>query len=208
MAETTLRAEPRAGRGSPDARRLRAAGRVPAVVYGHGAEPLPISVEAREMRHALSGAAGANTLFDLRVGRSRHLVITRELQEHPVRHTLAHIDFQVVRRDEVVSAEVPLQLVGEALAVTRAGGTVDHTLLSIGVRARPADIPNSVEIDVSGLELGHSLHVRDLPALRNVTYDADPDTVVVVAQAPRGTAEGEAEAAEAPAEDGGEAAAR
>jgi large subunit ribosomal protein L25 len=186
MPEIPLQAEPRADLGSGESRRLRAAGRVPAVVYGHGADPMAISVDARELRHLLSGASGANTLIDLHVGSQQHLTLAREIQHHPVRQTVSHVDFQVVRRDEVVSAEVRLVLVGDAEEVTRAGGTVEQIVQSIAVRARPGDIPTGIDIDVSGLALGHTLHVRDLPQLRGVSYEADPDTVIVAAPVPHG----------------------
>ncbi len=202
MPEIALLAEPREQHGTPDSRRLRATGRVPAVVYGHGADPLPVSVDARQLRHALGGAAGSNALLDLHVGSERHLVIARELQHHPVRHTVSHVDFQVVRRDEVVSAEVPLHLVGEATELVRAGGTVEHVLLSIAVHARPADIPSSLEIDISALGIGQALHVGDLPALSGVSFDADPETVVVVAAMPRSAADAGESAGESASADG------
>jgi large subunit ribosomal protein L25 len=186
MPETTLLAEPRAGLGSSESRRLRAAGRIPAVVYGHGREPLAVSVDARDLRHALSGAAGSNALVDLHVGRARHLAIAREVQHHPVRHTVSHVDFQVVTRDEIVTADVPLHLVGEAVQVGRAGGTVEHVVQTLTVHARPGEIPAAVELDISSLAIGATLHVSDLPEIAGVRYDADPDTVVVAAPVPRG----------------------
>jgi len=146
MPDIALLLEPRAERGSASARRLRAAGRVPGVLYGHGDEPIAVSVDARVLRSALMAVRGA-PLFDVEIGDERHLAITREIQRHPVRQTVAHVDFQVVSRDEVVPAEVAIVLVGEALNVTRAGGNVDHALLSLHVRAKPADIPESIEVD-------------------------------------------------------------
>lgn len=186
MPETVLAVEPRAELGSAESRRLRAAGRVPAVVYGHGTEPVAVSIDARELRHALGGASGSNALVDLQIGDVRHLAIARELQQHPVRHTALHVDFQVVTRDEIVSAEVPLVLVGEAVEVGRAGGTVEHVVQSLTVHARPGDIPTSIEVDISSLNIGETLHVSDLPAIEGVRYDADPDTVIVAVPAPRG----------------------
>ena len=110
MAEITLVAEPGRTTGSSESRRLRAAGRIPAVVYGHGMEGLSVSVDGRELRHALSGDAGTNQLLELKIGSDSHLAMARVLQRHPVRHTVMHVDFQVVSRDEVISAEVPLVL--------------------------------------------------------------------------------------------------
>ncbi len=118
MAEVTLVAEGGRTAGSGPARRLRTAGSVPAVVYGHGMKPLAVSVNARELRAALS-AHGLNQVITLDVAGGKHLVMARELQRHPIRHTLAHVDFQVVRRDEVVHAEVAFVLTGEAVSVVR-----------------------------------------------------------------------------------------
>src|SRR5580698_7287715 len=111
MPEVTLAAEVRAERGSAPARRIRETGRIPAVLYGHDATPVAISLDARELRHALSSDAGVNALFDLAVDGKHHLAIARELQRHPVRQTLSHIDFQVVSRDELVSAAVAVHLI-------------------------------------------------------------------------------------------------
>ncbi len=130
MDEISLVAEPRSDKGSPATRRLRVSGRVPGVVYGHGVKPIPVSVDERALHGALSTEAGANALIDLTIGKTHHLALARELQRHPVRQTVAHVDFIVVRRDEIVAAEVPVTLVGEALAVSRAGGTVEQLLLS------------------------------------------------------------------------------
>ena len=185
MPEIALAAEVRSEHGSGAARRLRHEGRIPGVLYGHGVEPLAFSVNARELRSALSSDSGANALINLQLGSTSHLAIARELQRHPVRRTLSHIDFQVVRRDEVVSAEVPIHLVGEANAVVKNGGNVEHLITSIHVRARPGDIPTVIEIDISPLEFGTSIRVGELIAPAGVTIEGDPETPVVVGHAPR-----------------------
>jgi large subunit ribosomal protein L25 len=154
-------------------------------VYGHGVDPIAIAIDAKELRGALSTEAGANALFDLDISGEHRLAIARELQRHPVRQTVSHVDFQVVLRDEIVPADVPVNLLGEALSVNRAGGTVEHLLLSIHVRAKPSDIPVALEIDISNLEIGDSLRVSDLSIPADVAIDADPDTAIVVAHAPR-----------------------
>ncbi|HTW98675.1 MAG TPA: 50S ribosomal protein L25 [Acidimicrobiales bacterium] len=206
MPETILAAEPRAGLGSAESRRLRATGRVPAVLYGHGSDPLALSVDARELRHAFGADAGSNALVDLRLGTDSHLVIAREVQQHPVRHTVSHVDFQIVSRDEVIHADVPLHLVGESEEVTRGGGTIEHVVQTLSVHARAADIPAGIEIDVSGLVIGHTIHLGDLPAIKGVTYDADPDTVLVAVPVPRGMTEEEVAEEAAEAAGGGEGA--
>ncbi|MDA8062222.1 MAG: 50S ribosomal protein L25, partial [Actinomycetota bacterium] len=135
MAELTLVAEPGRATGSAASRRMRAAGRVPAVVYGHGAEPQAVSVDGRDLRIVLSGGAGVNQLLSLDVAGERHLALARVLQRDPVRSAVIHVDFQVVSRDEVISAEVPVNLVGEAKAVEQEKGIVEHILSSLTVRS-------------------------------------------------------------------------
>ena len=203
MADVKLVAELGRPTGSSSSRRLRHAGRVPAVVYGHGMKPLPISVGAREIRSALS-VHGLNQVLTLDVDGSTHLVLARQLQRHPVRHTLAHVDFQVVRRDEIVSADVPLVLVGTATLVERERGLLEHTLTSLSVRSTPEQIPQEIQVDVSGLDIGGAIRVRDLPLPSGVTTDVDPEEPVVIAAASTVAAVLAAEeAAEAVAEAGG-----
>src|ERR1700730_11422531 len=145
MAEITLGAEPGRPTGSSAARSLRASGRVPAVVYGHGGEGTSVSVDGRDLRHALSGDSGLNQLLSLQVGPETHLPMARSLQRHPVRHTVVHVDFQIVRRDEVISAEVPIVLTGEAKAVEQEQGLVEQLLTSLTVNATPGLIPPHLE---------------------------------------------------------------
>ena len=197
MPEISLAAERRAELGSAPSRRQRRSGRVPAIVYGHGVDPIAITVDERDLRGALSTDAGQNALIDLHIGKDRHLALARDLQRHPVRLNVSHVDFIVVRRDEVVSAEVPVVLVGEATAVNRAGGTVEQILLSLRVHAKPADIPRSIEFDVSELEIGDTIRLSAAVIPAGVEFDADPESTVVAGHAPRveveEAAEGEVE---------------
>lgn len=215
MPEVTLHAEVGRPLGSRAARRLRHEGKIPGVVYGHGTEPVPVAVVARELRLALSGASGSNTLLSLEAGEETFLTLAREVQHHPVRGTVIHVDFQIVGRDEVISADVPINLVGEAVEVQRADGLVEQQLFVLSVDARPADIPTAIEVDISALAIGEAVRVGDLPLPRGVATDVDPEAAVVIAQPPRvsaaaGAAEGEVAAGETAAEGGageGEAAA-
>jgi large subunit ribosomal protein L25 len=200
MAEIALIAEARTENGTRPSKRLRATGRIPAIIYGHGVRPVPISVDARDLRLALSSEAGANALFEIAVNGERHLAIARELQRHPVRHTVAHVDFQVVRRDEVVPADVPLNLVGEALATTRAGGSIEHLVLSLHVRAKPAEIPVAFEVDISDLEIGGTIRLGEIVVPSGVTIEGDPEMSVVIAHPPRVATAEETAAEEAAAE--------
>jgi len=196
MAEITLQAEVGRPLGSSATRRLRAAGKIPGVVYGHGTEPVAVAVEARDLRQALSGESGSNTLLELQAGDQTFLTLARDMQHHPVKGTVIHVDFQIVRRDEVLSAEVPINLVGEALEVHHGDGLVDQQLFSLSVRARPADIPVSIEVDVTGLTIGGSVRVADLVLPPGVITEVDGEVAVVTGQPPRvaAVAEGEEEA--------------
>jgi large subunit ribosomal protein L25 len=199
MAEVRLVAELGRTTGSSASRRLRHAGRVPAVVYGHGMQPLSVSVGARDLRTALS-AHGLNQVLTLDVDGSGHLVLARQLQRHPVRHTLSHVDFQVVRRDEVVTAEVPIVTVGAAVQVERDRGVLEHPLSSLTIRSTPEQIPQEITVDISDLEVGGAVRVRDLLLPQGVTTDVDPDEPVVIAAASTVAAEVAAEEAAEAAE--------
>jgi large subunit ribosomal protein L25 len=214
MPEVTLTAEAGRQTGSSSTRRLRSEGKIPGVVYGHGSDPIPVAVVAREFQIAMSGEAGLNTLLSLEVGKSNFLTLARDIQHHPFRNVVTHVDFQIVRRDEVISAEIPINLIGEPVEVHHGDGIVDQQLFTLTIKARPADIPPSVDIDISGLTIGASLHVSDITVPKGVELESDPAATVVAGQPPRvqATAEEEAEAAgltpeaeEAPSETSDEA---
>jgi large subunit ribosomal protein L25 len=209
MSEYKLAAENRADAGKGAARRLRAAGRIPAVLYGHGTKPKSLSIDARELSHALRTDAGANVLLELQVGRTKHLALAKEIQRHPVRGTFTHIDFILVRRGEKVHVAVPVHLVGEAPGV-REGGIADQDLYQVDVEAEVTAVPDAVEADVSGLRIGDVLRVADLKAPAGSTILEDPEASVVsvvppaVEPAPEEAEEAEAEAAEGEAAAAGE----
>lgn len=182
MAEIQLVADTGRQAGTRASNRLRREGKIPAVVYGHGIEPLSIAVDARELRHALNTEAGANALVNLSIDGRPHLTMPRVLQRHPVRHTVTHVDFQIVNRDEVMSAEVPFAIVGEAKAVQAADGVVEQALFTLTVNATPAAIPAHIEVDISDLQVGEAVRVGDLRLPEGVTTDTDPEEAVVVAQ--------------------------
>jgi large subunit ribosomal protein L25 len=207
MAEITVVAEAPRPIGSRAAGRLRAAGRIPGVIYGHGRDPLPISVEGRDLRAALTTDAGLNALLALQVGGETHLTLAREIQRHPVRSTVIHVDFLIVSRDEVVQAEVPVNLIGEARRVVQGDGLIEQQLNSLTVHATPANIPSHVEVDISEMDIGDTIRVSDIALPAGVTTDLDPEEPVVIAARGGGLEEpGEAEeAAEAASTDGAEA---
>jgi large subunit ribosomal protein L25 len=185
MADVTLAAEVGRSTGTRATRRLRREGKIPGVIYGHGSEPVPVAVAGRELRLALTGEAGVNQLLTLDTGGTTYLTLARELQRHPVAQTLTHVDFQIVRRDEIIAAEVPITLVGEAIEVHHGDGLVDQQLFALTIHARPADIPPNIELDVSALTIGGQLRISDLTLPAGVTTDLDPETAVVAGQPPR-----------------------
>jgi len=197
MNEVSLVADVGRVKGSAEARRLRTAGKVPGVLYGHGVDSLSLAVGSRELRAALTSDAGLNALISLDVNGQRHLAMARQLQKHPVRRTIDHIDFVIVRRDEVVSAEVNVHLVGEALEVEHADGLVEQQMFSLVVHATPGDIPNAIEVDITSLSIGEAIRVGDLKLPSGVTTEVDPEDTVVAGQASRTAAEVEEEDAEA-----------
>ncbi len=195
MPEITLAAEVGRPTGSSATRRLRAEGKIPGVVYGHGSDPVPVAVVGRELRTALSGEAGLNTLLDLDVAGTSYLTLARDIQRHPVKGVVTHVDFQIVRRDEVISAEVPVTLVGEATEVHHADGIIEQQLFNLTVKAKPADIPTVLEVDISGLAVGLTLKVSDITLPAGVDVDGDPEAPVVTGLPPRVQIEAETEEA-------------
>lgn len=183
MAEIQLTAETGREPGTRSSKRLRREGKIPAVVYGHGADPVSIAVDARELRHALNTEAGVNALVNLSIDGDKQLTMARVLQRHPVRNTVTHVDFQVVRRDEVMAADVPFTLVGEAKEVTNNDGVVEQALFALTIHATPANIPAHIEVDISGLTIGDAIRVGDLKLPSGVTTEVDPEEAIVVGQA-------------------------
>src|ERR671934_2849085 len=159
--ERKLKADRRDAAGKGAARKLRAIGRVPGVVYGHGMEPVPVAVDGRELYHVLHTDAGSNVLIDLAVGSDRHLTLAREIQRDLVRGQFLHVDFLAVRRDEKIHVDVPVHLIGESHGV-KEGGVVEHHLWDLKVECLPTNVPQSIEADISGLAIGDSLRVADL----------------------------------------------
>jgi len=187
MADVTLTVENRTDRGSRPAGRMRRGGLVPAVVYGLDTDPLTVAVPARELAHILSGESGANTLIRLQLDGDEQLTLARQIQRHPTRGEVVHVDFVRVRRDVAVTAEVPLHLVGEAPG-TRDGGLLEQLLFSLTVEAKPADIPTVVEVDVSRLEIGSQVRIEDLTVSTDVAFQHDADQLVAQVVMPRAVA--------------------
>jgi large subunit ribosomal protein L25 len=200
MDEVSLVADVGRVKGSSESRRLRRSGKVPGVLYGHGIEPIDVAVGSRELRAALTSESGLNALISLDVEGKKHLAMARQLQRHPTRRTIDHVDFLIVRRDEVITAEVPVHLIGEAEQVERADGMVEQGMFTLMVHAKPADIPNAIEVDISELGIGDVIRVADLKLPTGVTTEVDAEEPVVTGTTTRMAAETEAEEEAAAAE--------
>ena len=183
--------------GSRSSTRLRTDGLVPAVVYGLGRDAIAVSVPWPDLRRALTTEAGLNALITLDVDGQKDLAIIKDLQRHPVRRNVLHIDFLRVDPDAPVAVEVPLILVGEAKLVEARKGIVDQPLKSLTVKAKPADIPSQIEIDITNLDIGVAITVETLTLPAGVTTDIDDSIQLVLGLATRFSAEDGAEAGEA-----------
>lgn len=179
MSETKLAAQLRSQSGSPAARRIRADGHIPGVLYGQGMTPISVTVERRELRLALSGPAGANTVLAFEVDGKSYPAVVKEMQRHPVKRSVSHIDFLQVNMNEEITVSVPLHLVGEAKAVMLDGGLVDKAVESIEVSCTPKDMPNSFEYDVSNMQPHDVIRLSDLTMPQGVTAHGDPDMPIV-----------------------------
>ncbi|MEP7060672.1 MAG: 50S ribosomal protein L25, partial [Actinomycetota bacterium] len=176
--ETKLVAERRDGAGKGVARKLRAAGRVPGVLYGHGEDPVSLSVNSRELLHLFLHGGGSNALIGLEIDGSSHLAIPREVQRDHIRGSFIHIDFLAVSRDERIKVTVEVTEFGEAEGV-KAGGVVEHHLREVEVECLPGDVPERIEVEITTMALGDMLHVRDLTSPNGVEILTDPDTAVI-----------------------------
>jgi large subunit ribosomal protein L25 len=205
--EQKLVAEIREVRGKGGARTTRAAGRVPAVVYGHGADPVHVSVDSRELFHLLHTDAGGNVLVDLQIDGENILAMPREIQRDLLRGRFVHVDFLRVARDQKITVEVPVHLVGESHGV-KEGGVLEHHLWALQLESLPQDVPSAIEADISRIGMNESLKVSDLELPPGVTLlTAEDETVVSVVppqvlrvEEEEGAAEGEGVEAEAGAE--------
>jgi large subunit ribosomal protein L25 len=198
MTDATLTASIRTERGSGPAGRLRREGQVPAVVYGLGTDTIAVTVSARELDHILHSDTGANSLITLQVDGGDVLALARQIQRHPTRGILQHVDFIRVSRDTAVDAEVPLVIIGEAPG-TKAGGKLEQQLFTVSVSALPDRIPTAIEVSIAGLGLGDQIKVADIACPDGVTIALPADALVVQVAVPRGltgTGEGEGEGSE------------
>ena len=179
-----LAAEPREAHKKTGARALRRAGRVPAILYGHGAEPRPLAVEAVELGHLLERIHPESTIVEVALGDTTVRALIREIQRHPLKPGIVHIDFQEIHAGEKIRIEIPVHLTGIPEGVRNQGGTLDQVLRTIQIEVDPTQIPENVELDVTALVIGKSLHISDLN-IPGVEILADPTLTVCTVVAPR-----------------------
>lgn len=185
MEIAELKAEKREKAGKGIARKLRASGMIPAVLYGDG-DSMPLAVDAREFAGITRGEAGAHVIVRLSItgNRGKPTALIKEIQTDRVRGGIIHIDFQRVALDQEVTTSLPILTVGEAPGI-KMGGVLEHHLWEVEVQGKPADMPPHLEADISNLQIGESLHVRELAVAAGVTILTDPDEVVVSVLPPK-----------------------
>jgi large subunit ribosomal protein L25 len=209
--QVKLTATSRTAAGKGATNRLRREGRVPAIVYGHRVEPTPVSVDARELFHALNGPAGRNALIALDVEGRTTLVVARDLQRHAVRRDVLHLDLYAVDQDQQIDVEVPVHLTGVD-DVARDGGYLNQVRMAVPIRVRPLDTPDFIELSVAGMGIGDVKRLADIVDLLPASAELgdDPDRVIVTINAPAGggaSEEGTEAAGAEPAAGDGDAAA-
>lgn len=199
MKSVPLHATPRALTGRGGVKKLRAQGRVPAVIYGRNVPAENLEVDARELRELLLHSASENILVDLEIQnhqRSKRLALLQEVQHHPLTGEVLHVDFHEVSETEKVTIMVPVETVGEAIGVKTGGGILEHVLFKIKVRALPKDLPEQIVVDVSHLQAGQSIHLGDIQPPPGVEILGDKSVSVISVAVPR-VEEAPAAAAEA-----------
>src|SRR5947207_10983392 len=205
MKSVALNAFPRTLGKRPGAKRLRAAGRIPAVIYGRQIEPQKLEVITKEMEDLIHHAISENLLVDLAVkddARPTRLALGQEVQHHPLSGKVLHVDFHEVAENEKVTVMVPVETTGEAVGVKTDGGVLEHVLFKIRARGLPKDLPELITVDVTHLKIGQAIHLGEIQPPPGVELIGDKAIPVLAVAAPRTEEEEAAEAAEAAAAPG------
>lgn len=181
-----LEVETREASGSAEARRLRARGMVPGVLYGSGKQAATFAVRERELRRVLTGDHGRHAILDVIVGEAKatHHAVLKDYQLHPTRSRVVHIDLQEVRLDRPIQAQVAVELIGESEGQTM-GGILTQIVREVNVEALPMSVPDRIELDISAMDIGDSLRLADLVAPEGVTLLDGEDVVLASVSAPR-----------------------
>lgn len=183
-ATATLAVEKREGRGKGAARKLRASGRIPANIYGRGIDSIAVMADAHEFEALTSKISVDNTLVELEMDGDTRQVLIREIQRHPYKPIVLHVDFFAIKADETIKVSVPVRVTGTAAGVKNSGGVLQQALHEVEIECLPGEIPEAFEIDVSELEIGDSLHVAELDTMGFETAEASERTIATV-QPPR-----------------------
>ncbi len=197
--QVKLTAERRTVTGRSAVRKLKAAGFVPAIIYGSKQKPETVQVTKRDINALLSHAAGENILVELEIAGKSRLALVQEVQHAPLGNAILHIDFHAISMDEVIQADVPLEPTGTANGVKNMGGLLEHNLRSLAIECLPRDLPDVIRVDVSALNIGDSIHVREIPLPSGVTTRVQPDLTAFSVLAPTVEEEPVAAAADAAA---------
>jgi len=183
--QVKLTAQPRTGLGRSAVRKLKTAGNIPAVIYGAKDKPEALQLSRRDINAMLSHAAGENILVELEIaGSANRLALVQEVQHAPVSGDVLHIDFHAVSVDEMIEADVPIEPTGTANGVKNFGGLLEQSLRSLSIECLPRDLPDVIKVDVSALNIGDSIHVREIPLPSGVTAKMPPDLTAISVLAP------------------------
>lgn len=186
MKSVSLTAFPRELRKRTGVKKVRAAGRIPAVIYGRHNQPQKLEITSKDLENVIHTAHSEILLVDLSVGEAggKRLALVRDIQHHPLSGKMLHVDFQEVAQDEKVTAMVPIETEGEADGVKTGGGVLEHVLFKVKVRATPADLPDVITIDVTSLQVGQSVHLGEIPPIPGVEIIGHKEVPVVAVAAP------------------------
>lgn len=200
MKSVALTAYPRSQARRKGAGRVRSAGRIPAVIYGRNVAPQNLELDQKELETLIHHSVSETRLVDLTIAgddRSKRLALLQQVQHHPLRGDVLHVDFREVSETEKVTTLLPVETVGEAVGVKTSGGVLEHVLFRVRVRALPRDLPEYIQVDVTNLELGNTVHISDIPTPPGVEILGDKSIPVVSVAAPKEIKEEVAEAAPA-----------
>jgi large subunit ribosomal protein L25 len=189
MASVPFSASPRKDTGKGVARKLRATGQVPAIIYGHARKPQALQLDAHQFSLLLEKHPYQSTVIALTVGSATSNTLIREIQRHPYKKQVLHVDFQELVAGEKVTVPVPLQFTGTADGVKNGGGILDQVMHELEVTCDPSNIPHHIVVDVTPLTIGHSIHAGELTLPPGVTLETDADSTVCVCSAPKVEAE-------------------
>ena len=199
MATASLNATARTYKGKGVARTLRRNGQVPAVIYGHARQAQSLAVPARDLDRLLQHIAAESTVVEVSIDGKVSRTLIREIQRHPFKRMIMHVDFQELVAGETVIVRIPLTIVGTPEAVRSGGGVLEQAMRELEIEVDPANMPSHIDVDVTDLALGHSIHVRDIQVPAGAKVLDDEDASIATVQVSRAAIEAEAAAA-APAE--------